>query len=203
MDAVAWDERYAGAELVWSAEPNRFVVEVLGDRPPGRVVDVACGEGRNAIWLAQQGWTVTGADFSGVAIERARTLAADAGVEVEWRVEDATAWQPDEGSFDVVLLCYLQLPADQLAAALARASAALAPGGDVVVIAHARDNLTRGVGGPQDPAVLPTPDEVVAQLPGLDIVQAGHVTREVQTPDGVREAVDLLVVARRSDAASG
>lgn len=197
MDAVSWDERYAAAELVWSAEPNRFVVEVFDGRPPGRVVDVACGEGRNAIWLAKKGWSVTGADFSAVAIERARTLAAEAGVEVDWRVDDATTWQPDEGMFDAVLLCYLQLPAEQLAEVMARARAALAPGGEVVVIAHARDNLTRGVGGPRDPAVLPTPDEVVGYLDGLEVRRAGHVLRPVQTPDGEREAVDLLVVARR------
>lgn len=202
MDSVAWDERYAGAELVWSAEPNRFVVEVFEGRSPGRVVDVACGEGRNAIWLAKQGWTVTGADFSKVAIERARALAGEVGVEVEWRVDDATAWQPDDGAFDAVLVCYLQLPAEQLAEVFARARAALVPGGEVVVIAHSRDNLTRGVGGPQDPSVLPTPDEVVGYLDGLEVQRAGHVMRPVQTSEGEREAVDLLVVARLPDPAA-
>lgn len=196
VDADGWDARYAGADLVWSAEPNRFVVEVVDGWTPGRALDLACGEGRNAIWLAQRGWEVTAVDFSQVAIERARRLAADAGVDVDWRRDDVLAHQADPGAFDLVLLCYLQLPGEQLVEVLRNARRALAPGGAVVVIAHARDNLEHGWGGPQDPAVLPTPDEVVSYLDGLTVERAGHVTRPVDTDDGQREAIDLVVVAR-------
>ena len=76
MDSEAWDERYAATELVWSAEPNQFVAAECADLAPGRAVDLAAGEGRNAIWLAGRGWAVTAVDFSSVALERGRRLAA-------------------------------------------------------------------------------------------------------------------------------
>lgn len=87
-DAAAWDERYASAELVWGAEPNRFLPPEVAGLRPGRGVDLACGEGRNAIWLARQGWTMTGVDFSEVGISKARRLAAHAGVTVDLVVDD-------------------------------------------------------------------------------------------------------------------
>jgi 2-polyprenyl-3-methyl-5-hydroxy-6-metoxy-1,4-benzoquinol methylase len=77
MDARAWDERYAAAELVWSREPNQFVAAELGDLPPGSAVDLAAGEGRNAIWLASLGWSVTAVDFSRVALDKGARLAED------------------------------------------------------------------------------------------------------------------------------
>src|SRR5689334_5266073 len=109
MDAAAWDERYAAADLVWSAEPNRFVAEELADLPPGRALDLATGEGRNAIWLARRGWDVTGVDFSQVALDKGRRLAGD--TVVRWVCADATRWE-EPASYDLVLLAYLQLPAE-------------------------------------------------------------------------------------------
>jgi ubiquinone/menaquinone biosynthesis C-methylase UbiE len=79
-----WEERYGTEELIWKAEPNRFLVEELEAVPPGRALDVACGEGRNAVWLALKGWRVTGADFSRSALAKAQRLATDRGVEVTW-----------------------------------------------------------------------------------------------------------------------
>lgn len=196
MDAAAWDERYGAAEMVWSAEPNRFVVEVVEGWPPGRALDLACGEGRNSIWLARRDWVVTAVDFSRVAIDRGRELAEQAGVEVDWVCADVAAHDEPPMSVDLALLCYLQLPAAELAAVIERAKGWLAPGGAIVVIAHALDNLEHGVGGPQDPAVLPTPEQVTALLEGLDIERAGHVTRPVDGPAGRSEAVDLVVVGR-------
>src|SRR5579875_1878471 len=75
MDRAEWDARYAGEELLWRAEPNQFLVEEVAELPPGRALDVACGEGRNAIWLAEHGWNATGVDFSEVALAKARRLA--------------------------------------------------------------------------------------------------------------------------------
>src|SRR5207244_12631949 len=74
MDATAWDERYRSAELVWGVRPNRWVERELADLPPGRALDLACGEGRNALWLAARGWQVTAVDFSAVALDKARAL---------------------------------------------------------------------------------------------------------------------------------
>src|SRR5271165_7659380 len=94
MDAHAWDDRYSAAELLWSADPNVFVAEEAGRLPPGRGVDLACGEGRNAIWLAGRRWTVTAVDFSAVALDKGRRLAERAGVTVHWVNHDVVTWEP-------------------------------------------------------------------------------------------------------------
>lgn len=199
MDSNSWDARYAAAEMVWSAEPNAFVAEVAGDLPPGRALDLACGEGRNAIWLAGRGWTVTAVDFSAVAIDKARRLAGTAGVTIDWAIEDVLAWTPPAGGFDLVLTSYLQLPADKMAGVLFHARTALSPGGHLLVIGHARANLEGGYGGPQDPAVLYEPDDIMAWLGDgdLGVVRAENVTRRVDTPDGPRTAIDALVLEAR------
>ena len=85
MEREDWDRKYEGDELLWRAEPNQFLLEATADLEPGTVLDVACGEGRNAIWLAEQGWRATGLDFSPVALEKARRLAASRGVDVDRR----------------------------------------------------------------------------------------------------------------------
>lgn len=196
MNAAGWDARYAGTDLVWSAEPNRFVAETLTGRPPGTAVDLACGEGRNAIWLAEQGWTVTGVDFSPVALDKAAHLAAARGVEPTWVCADATTWIPTHPA-DLVLVAYLQLPADQRRAALRAAAAALRPGATLLVVAHHSANLTEGTGGPQDPAVLYTPDDVLADTAGLGLltIRADRVQRPTATGT---DAIDTLVELRRA-----
>ncbi len=194
MDKSDWDARYAVDELVWRAEPNRFVVEEVHDLAPGRALDLACGEGRNAVWLAQQGWSATGVDFSNVALEKAARLAASRDVEVEWIAADLTSFEPPEAAFDLVLLCYVHLVAAERAALHAGAARALAPGGTILVVGHDLANLTEGVGGPQDPAVLFTPEDVVRDFAGLEIVRAESVRRPVE---GSGDAIDALVRARR------
>ena len=202
MDAAAWDERYAASELVWSAGPNRFVVEQLtthlSEVEPGRALDLAGGEGRNAVWLAEQGWASELVEFSSVAIGKAERLAVERGVTLTTTLADVTA-APELAPADLVLVCYLQLAAEPLARALGHAASLVAPGGTLLVIAHERDNLVHGYGGPQDPAFLPSVDEVLAAIDGhgLVVAEAGQVRREVTTDDGPREAIDLLVRARR------
>src|SRR5690348_11340917 len=119
MDAGVWDERYAASDLVWGSGPNRFVAAELEGLPPGRALDVACGEGRNAIWLAVHGWDVVGVDFSSVGIERARHLAAEAGVadRSSFIVGDVVAGALPPGPYDAVVVAYLQLVASQRRAA--------------------------------------------------------------------------------------
>ena len=198
MDAEDWDARYRTSELIWTAEPNRFVVEVLADVPPGVGLDLACGEGRNAVWLAEQGWTMTAADFSGEALAKAAALSGARGVEVALVQADAVTWSPPPGQ-DLVLLAYLHLPAADRAAALGHAVGACRPGGQVVVVGHARANLVGGYGGPQDPAILLEPEEVAADLraAGAEVLRAEHVERPVHTEDGERTAIDTLLVAQR------
>jgi len=230
VDASAWDARYAAEAsegFVWTTTPNQFVVAEVEGLRPGRALDLACGEGRNAVWLAEAGWDVTGVDFSAAGLNKAARHAAANGVgdRCRWVMADATTWDPHAGDpdgpgvFDLVVVAYLQLPAAGRAAALGAAVAALAPGGTLVVVAHDTDNLIRGVGGPPDPAVLYSADDVVgdvhlaaATLPGVELVveRADQVLRAVDTgssgggspgsgdPGGVRNAIDLVVRVRRT-----
>lgn len=197
MDAAAWNERYSSKELLWSREPNQFVAEVVGELSPGRAVDLACGEGRNAIWLATRGWQVVAVDFSSTALERARALSEQAGVNVDWVEADLAEVALGAESFELILFSYLHLPAAEMAALLNRAAGWLAPGGHLLLIGHARRNLTQGIGGPQEARVLYEPDDVVAWLSRLTIERAENVNRNVETEDGPRQAIDTLVVAAR------
>ncbi len=197
MHREHWNRRYAGSELVWSAKPNRFLVSETEALPPGRVLDLACGEGRNAVWLAERGWQATGVDFSGVALEKARRLAQSRAVEVEWLEEDLLAYRPAARSFDLVIVFYLQLTRPELALVLPAAAEAVSGGGTFLLVGHDAANLEHGFGGPSDADVLYGPADVSAHLPGLVITRAETVVRSVETDDGIREALDALVRARR------
>lgn len=203
MDARAWDERYADSRQ-WSTTPNQFVAEALADLPPGRALDLACGEGRNALWLAGLGWSVTALDFSSVGIERGRSAAQQAGLAVDWVVGDALTHPLHQ--VDLAVVAYLQLPPEQRREAVRRTWAALAPGGTFFLVAHDSSNLTEGTGGPQDTTVLYTADDVSRDLAGADprpdVVRAERVPRRVPHDDehgGTRDAVawDALVHARK------
>lgn len=198
MDRGSWDERYRSRDLVWGIEPNRFLAEQAESLPPSRALDLACGEGRNALWLAEQGWRVTAVDFSKVAVDRGRSLATEWDLDVEWVEGDVTEWDPPAEDFDLVIVFYLHLPADQRHRVMDRARRALAPGGTILVVGHDSTNLTAGYGGPQDPALLYEPDDLVADLDGLTIERAERVTRRVATDHGERTAIDALVRARRA-----
>ncbi len=195
VDSAGWDARYAASDLVWGAEPNRFVVREFAGLPAGRALDIGAGEGRNAIWLAEMGWRVTAVDFSPVAIGRARDLAAARGVSVEWVVADIRDYQPDAGVFDAVLVAYLHVVAAERAAVLARAVAALAPGGCILVVGHDVSNIAEGVGGPPEPDILYTPEAIVAELPGVRVRRAERARRPVQTERGTVDAIDTVVCA--------
>jgi SAM-dependent methyltransferase len=194
MDAEAWDERYRAGDLLWGAPPNRWVEEEFGGAPAARALELACGEGRNARWLAAEGWTVTAADFSAVAIAKANEL--DLAHTVRWEVADATTYT-SATHFDLALLCYLQLPTAQRRAAVRAAAATLAVGGTLLVIAHDSRNLKEGTGGPQYANVLYTADDVVGDLDGLPmrVDRAVELLRPVDGAD--RPAIDNLVKATR------
>ena len=197
MDAAAWDARYAESDLLWSAEPNRFVAAEVNGLTPARALDLAAGEGRNAVWLAQQGWTVQAVDFSGAAVDKGRRLATRHGVDVTWEVADVVTYRPTEAAFELVLISYLHLPADDLASVITSAVQALAPQGVFLLVAHDRRNLTDGIGGPQDPSILTRAAEVAALLGDLTVEHAGEVERAVETDEGTAIAIDTLVRARR------
>ncbi|WP_427164610.1 class I SAM-dependent methyltransferase [Streptomyces sp. C1-1] len=201
MDAASWDERYRGSELVWKAEPNRFVAEELaGLKPSGRAVDLAAGEGRNAVWLAERGWEVDAVDFSAVALEKAEELAAERGVRLRTVRADLTLWAPPEATYDLVLIAYLHLPWPDMAQVLPRAAAAVRSGGILLLVGHDAANPEHGYGGPQDPRVLYTPEQVADQWrPHAEILRAETVSRPVTDAEGgSRTALDTLVHAVRT-----
>ena len=197
MDANVWDERYAGDGLVWSAEPNRFLVAEVETLSAGRALDLACGEGRNAVWLAERGWDVTGVDFSNVGLNKARRLADARGVSVHWELADVTEYTPAPESFDLVIVMYLHLPEATRRAAFRHAAAAVATGATLLVVGHDITNRSVGWGGPSDAAVLYGPEDVVADLDGLETVKAERLRRPVLTDDGEKIAIDVLVRATR------
>jgi SAM-dependent methyltransferase len=198
MDQADWDRRYAGTELLWTARPNRFLVAETESLAPGRALDLACGEGRNAVWLAECGWRVTGIDFSEVALAKARRLATSRGVEAEWVAADLLHYPIAAAAFDLVLVLYLQLPAEERGQIVRNAARAVAPGGTFLLVGHDSRNLEHGYGGPQDPSVLYTAEDVAADLDALAIERAEVVERPVETPDGTQAvALDVLVRAQR------
>jgi SAM-dependent methyltransferase len=203
MDAEAWNQRYHESDLVWSAGPNQFVEAELAGLQPGRAVDLACGEGRNAIWLARQGWRVTAVDFAVAGLEKGRTLAE--GLDIEWLCADATAWRRGhhEPAYDLAVVAYLQVAAPERRAAVRNAYDCLRPGGTFMLVAHDSTNLTEGTGGPQDPSVLMTAEDVLTDLDGerFRVERAGRVARQVGDGHGEEPAAtawDCLVrVVRR------
>ena len=191
MRAAEWDERYAERRQ-WSAGPNALVAELLADLPPGDAVDLAAGEGRHALWLAERGWRVTAVDFSAVGLERGREQAG--GDRVTWVQSDVLEWTAPEASTDLVLVAYLHLPEPGTTALLRRAVGWLRPGGRLLVLGHDADNVAHGVGGPQEPAILHSVERLVPVAELLEVDRLEQVQRV--TPEGV--ALDTLLWGRRA-----
>ena len=200
MSAADWDSRYRGTDLIWSATPNVWVEQEIAGITPGRALDMACGEGRNSIWLAEQGWQVTGVHFSAAALAKAETLARShsPALTVDWRCADITTFKSST-PVDLALLVYAQLAAPDRLKAIMAAWNCLAPGGILLVIAHHTNNLSDGVGGPQDPAVLYSDRDVVAALSAIDcsarLERTERAARAVVGND--RPALDTVVRARK------
>jgi len=198
MNREDWDRRYSGSELVWTAEPNRFLAEEVSALKAGRALDLACGEGRNAVWLAARGWRVDAVDFSPVALEKARRLAEAREVEVNWIEHDVESYIGARHANDLVALIYLHLPWERMRRVLAGAEEALAPEGTLLVVGHDLSNLKEGHGGPQDARVLYTASRIASELAGLKLAEAGLRLRPVETERGRVTAIDCLVRATRS-----
>lgn len=190
MDRDQWNERYAAQPLLWNVDPNPFLGGELGDREPGRALDLGAGEGRTTLWLAQRGWHVTAVDFSDIALGRGRQRVQAAGVSgsAEWICADLVDFDPTGGTYDLVLLMFVHLRADQRRRLLRLATATLARGGLVLVVGYDTSTLTEGGdGGPRDPDLLFTPEDIVADLDGLHVERAERIR--------VGDAVDAVVRA--------
>jgi SAM-dependent methyltransferase len=190
MNRLDWDARYSAEPSLWGAEPNQFVRARLAELEPGVALDLACGNGRNAMWLARRGWRVTGVDISAVALEQARSRSAELGVEVDWQHADVREWAPP-AAVDLALIAYLHLPLPELIGVLRTAGRALRPRGRLLYVGHARANLERGYGGPSDPGVLTEIADLAAAAAELRVRELAHVLR----PTDAGNAIDILLDA--------
>lgn len=202
MTSEFWDTRYAASPLVWSSTPNIWVEQIAKDMPAGRVLDLAGGDGRNSLWLAARGWDATVVDFSHVALDRAQQFASERGVDVSHLhtvQADLFEYVPSRRHFDLVLVVYLHLAPAERGLIMRKAADAVAPGGSLLIVGHDLANLANGIGGPQDPAVLYTAADLARDIAsaGFDVLRAERITREVATDEGVRQALDALLLARR------
>jgi SAM-dependent methyltransferase len=191
VDSADWDQRYLEADRLWSATPNLFVADRLRHIAPGRGLDLAAGEGRNAIWLASLGWKMTAVDFSEVAVVRGSAQSGD----VDFVLADALEWEAD-AVYDLVLIAYLHLQPTEFEHVITKARNLLAPGGEMFLVGHDVSNIEHGWGGPQYPEILWDVPAILDLLDGMDIIEAQVVRRPVETEDGRRYARDSLVRAR-------
>ncbi len=190
MDRDQWNERYASKPILWEVDPSPFLSGELGDRPPGRALDLGAGEGRTAIWLADRGWKVTAVDFSDVALEKGhrRVEALQPAGSVEWICADLVDFDPTGATYDLVLLLFIHLPPEERRRLLRRAAATLDPGGTVLVAGYDTTHVptSQQGGGPMNRF---SPEDIVADLDGMRIERAERLQ--------VGDAVDAIVRAVR------
>ncbi|MCW8218944.1 SAM-dependent methyltransferase [Streptomyces halstedii] len=187
-DAELWDDRYRESDRIWSGNPNTVLVREVEGLKPGRALDLGCGEGADAVWLARWGWRVTATDISRVALERAAVHAAEAGVtdRVDWQWHDLGATFP-EGEYDLVSAQFLHsmgdLPREEI---LRRAARAVAPGGVLLIVGHA--GFPHWEQNPDPSVRFPTPDEVLASLElpdgAWEVLLSDEHERVQNDPDG-------------------
>jgi SAM-dependent methyltransferase len=195
-----WDAEYSSRPQWWSGEPNATLVTEVGSLTPGSALDVGCGEGADAIWLARQGWHVTGIDVSQVALDRAAEAAASAGVAIAWERRDIVADPPPANRFDLVALHYLALPTIPADEAIAALLGAVAPGGTLLVVGHdvvAGEHHHHG-------SELVQPRDVAARLTDDWIVDVLE-TRPRTPPPGFRgpDVPDVVLRAHRQAGTTG
>jgi SAM-dependent methyltransferase len=180
-----WDRRFREAD--WPSDPDPALVEFARILRPGRALDLGCGPGRNAIWLAGRGWDVTGVDASRVALEQADRRAKAAAVELRLICVDLDQWSPPVGSFDLVVLANLHPEPVRRRPMFSRAAAAVAPGGRLFVVGHHLDDL--GLDGPSSPEQLFTEEDLRDAFPGIRMERVERVPRLRQ---GDRVGADVV-----------
>lgn len=194
-----WNKRHAAGDFE-DIGPNPTLVAAASGLAPGRALELAVGSGTNAVWLASQGWQTTAVDWSPVGLANGRAKADAARLQVEWLERNLLKWSPPARAYDLVVIVYLHLEPEERRPVYARAAAAVAPGGRLLIVGHDRLNAMEGEGGPPDPARLFTADEIGRELatadPGLTVERA-DVVRRVPPPG--RAPIDALLVLRRGD----
>lgn len=199
FEPESWDERYSGVETIWSGNVNPQLAAVAGDLTPGTALDVGCGEGGDVIWLAQQGWHVTGADFSANGLARAARHAADAGVSdnVDWWHVDARTFAAEGRSFDLVTTHYLHPPDGGMSAVVGRLTEAVAPGGHLLVVGHAPSPVFTQLSESHRNAMFAAGDLVDALPAEFEVLVAEDRPRSVVREGKRVDIADATLLARR------
>ncbi len=203
MGEAFWDERYRSTGALWSGQPNPQLVAEAAGLAPGTALDVGCGEGADALWLAERGWRVTAVDISAVALERgaAQAVAHGAAVarRIDWLHEDLTAWVPTEASYGLVSAQFMHLPKNPRDALFHALAAAVAPGGSLLIVGHHPSDLTT-IPRPLLPELFFTASDVAALLDphGWDIIVSAARERGATDPGGRAVTIhDAVLRARR------
>ncbi len=199
MSGNVWDTRYAGAVYMYGTTPNDFLRERAGALPAGgRVLCLAEGEGRNAVFLAERGFTVTGVDGSKVGLEKAQRLAQERGVTIETVVADLREYDLGRSRWDAVVSIWAHLPPDVRAALHPRIVEALVPGGVLLLEHYHPKQVGYGTGGPPDPAMLVTRADLERDFAALEVVHAFEGERVVGEGTGHQgKSFVTQLVARR------
>jgi SAM-dependent methyltransferase len=205
MDAGFWDERYLSSPALWSGRPNAHLVTEAADLAPGVALDVGCGEGADAIWLAERGWQVSALDISSVALERGAARALEAGADVAARITwvraDLTDWVPPAASFDLVSAQFMHLPPDQRRPLHRRLAESVAPGGTLLIVGHHFSDLQTDVPRPAAPELYFTASDIAASLPSEEwvIVVDEARARSTLDPGGATATIhDAVLRAQRT-----
>lgn len=199
MSRDMWDQRYSGDAYLYGTEPNDLVRAEAPRIPKGRVVCLAEGEGRNAVYLARLGHDVTAVDLSPVGLAKAERLARDQGVALRTIAADLAAFDLGDAAWEGIVATWAHVPAAVRARLLAAIPRALVPGGVLIYEAYRPEQIPLGTGGPKDPSLLPTLPELTAALAGLDLVIARETDREVHEGTGHRgpsRTVQVVAVRR-------
>lgn len=195
-----WDAKYATDEFIYTTTANRFVVELCSELTPGKAIDLAGGEGRNAVWLAEQGWQVENVDISSVGLAKCEAFASERGVaeRVTTLCASGADFKSTLAPVDLGIVPYLQVPSALLHASLKNLLSQIKPGGYLVGVWHAHENLDGGFGGPQNPEVLPSLDSMKAfceQFP-VDVAVCELREGQVQTKEGLKPSITLVLKAQ-------
>jgi 2-polyprenyl-3-methyl-5-hydroxy-6-metoxy-1,4-benzoquinol methylase len=196
----AWEERYSGEESVWSGHPNAQLVAEVSALTPGTALDVGCGEGGDVIWLAQQGWTVTGADFSAKGLARAAKHADDAGVadRTDWWQVDARTFAADGRSFDLVTTHFLHPPDGGMVEVTGRLAEAVAPGGHLLVVGHAPSEVFTQLSSSHHRAMFVAADLVPGLPDGFELLVVEQRPRTMVREGVTVDVHDSTLLARRT-----
>jgi SAM-dependent methyltransferase len=199
MDEQFWDEMYGRRDQVFSGAPNGVLVTEVTDIPPGQALDVGCGEGGDALWLARRGWLVTAVDISRIALQRAARTGADTAGRVSWTHADLTTMPPPAGAFDLVSVQYFPLPHQSDHAALRGLLAAVASGGTLLIAGHDLADLPPDREDGLDPGDYYQPTDIAGLLDGNWTVLVNETRpRTAPAPPGTHHTHDTVLRAQRT-----